>query len=40
VSDPHDRDDEHAVEFLTGREVARLDADPVLDRRDYWRRSQ
>ncbi|MFC3476270.1 hypothetical protein [Halobacterium litoreum] len=40
MNDESGRGIEHAVEFLTGREVARLDADPVLDRRDYWRRSQ
>lgn len=27
---------QHAVEFLTGSEVARVDQDPVLERRDIW----
>jgi len=34
-----DRGDEHTVEFLTGREVAAVDDDPVLERRDIWRGS-
>lgn len=28
---------DYAVAFLTGRELQNLDADPVLDRADYWR---
>jgi len=39
ASEDFDRGDSHAVEFLTGREVARLDADPVLEPDDYWRGS-
>lgn len=27
----------HSLEFRTGTEVARIDDDPVLDRRDIWR---
>jgi len=38
-SDGFDRGTEHAVTFLTGAEVARLDDDPVLERGDYWRGS-
>lgn len=34
-----DRGDSHEVVFLTGREVARLDDDPVIERADYWRGS-
>jgi hypothetical protein len=26
-----------AVEFVTAAELRELDADPVLDRADYWR---
>jgi hypothetical protein len=34
-----DRGEGHAVEFLTGSEVAAVDDDPVLERRDIWRGS-
>jgi len=30
-------DSEHAVAFVTAAELRELDADPVLDRADYWR---
>jgi len=29
--------EEPAVEFVTAAELRELDADPVLDRADYWR---
>jgi hypothetical protein len=29
-------DDEPAVAFLAAAEIRELDADPVLDRADYW----
>lgn len=40
ASDGFDREDEHAVEFLTAGELARLDEDDTLERADYWRRSE
>ena len=33
------RDSDYAVTFLTAAELRDLDADPVLDAREYWRRS-
>ena len=32
----YDRGDGHAVEFVTATELRELDADPVLNRADYW----
>lgn len=37
MSEQSEKQVAHSVEYLTGREVARIDADPVLDRSDYWR---
>lgn len=30
----------HSLEFRTGREVAQIDQDPVLERSDIWRGDQ
>lgn len=36
ASDSLEKRSPHAVEFLTAGEVARVDEDPVLERRDIW----
>lgn len=37
MSEQSEKHTQHSLEFRTGREVAAIDEDPVLERGDIWR---